>query len=204
MKKALLIMMAGVLATTGAFAIGPVDFGIKAGVNTGNFQLDKSSLGNSYKAVNDSRTGYHAGAFMRLNFLGFHIQPEFLYNWNSYNMEVWETVTGKDEKSKIKVQTLEVPVLAGLDILFLRIAAGPVFNVMNKTSVSKGIIEDAEVNKPSVGFAAGIGLDLMKFSLDVRFNGQFKKAKNQVTIDSEPHNLKSNFQGWTFSLGYRF
>lgn len=204
MKRGILLAAVMLLVATRAFAVGPVDFGIKAGVNTGNFDLDKSSLGNSYKAINDSRTGYHAGVFMRVNFLSFHIQPEFLYNWNSYNMEVWTTGTGDENKTKVKVQTLEVPVLAGLDILFLRLNAGPVFNVMNKTSTSKGVVSDVDIMKPSVGFAAGLGIDLMSFSVDVRYNGQFKKSKGTVTISQDTYDIKSNFQGWQFSLGYKF
>ena len=196
--------MAAMLATTGAYAIGPVDFGIKAGVNTANFDLNKSNIGDNFKVLNDSRTGYHAGVFMRLNFLSFHIQPEFLYNWNSYKMEMWARGSNVDEISKVKVQTLEVPVLAGLDILFLRLNAGPVFNLMNKTSVSGHVVDDVEVTKPSVGFAAGLGIDLMKFSIDVRYNGQFSRSKNRITIEQDSYDFKSNFQGWTFSLGYRF
>lgn len=212
MRKYIFVVAATFAATFGASAIGPLDFGIKAGINTGNFRA-KSDV-----VINDARTGYHAGVFTRLSLLGLHIQPELVYNWNKYDMNVWNKYTawkpgGMSEeenrnlnlfKSKITVQTLEVPVLVGIEILFLRLNAGPVFNIMNKTTTSGGIVTDADVLKPSVSFAAGAGIDLMKFSFDVRFNGQIKRSQNNLTIGTERRNFKSNFQGWTFSLGYKF
>ena len=199
------MMAAMAMFSAGAFAMGPVDFGIKAGINTGNFDLNNKKFGESFYLINDSRTGYHAGVFMRLNFLGLHVQPEFLYNWNRYDMTALDRSAGNGEtKTKVKVQTLEVPVLAGLDILFLRLNAGPVFNLMNKSSVSKGSVGDVDILKPTVSFAAGIGIDLMKVCVDVRYNGQFKKTSNSVTIGNDTKDFKSNFQGWTFSVGYKF
>lgn len=211
MKKYFLTFAAILFSTFAASAMGPVDFGVKAGINTGNFRLKNSALTDNLHIINEARTGYHAGVFMRLSALGLHVQPELVYNWNKYNTNVWRSETaGSDEivmrryESKISVQTLEVPVLVGIEILFLRLNAGPVFNIMNKTSSSGGIVRDADVMKPSVSFAAGAGIDLMKFSLDVRFNGQFKRAQNNLTIDDSRYNFKSNFRGWTFSLGYKF
>lgn len=207
MKKTFFLITAVLsMATAIASAKGPIDFGIKAGINTGNFKLDKENIPNNVHIINDARTGFHAGAFMRLNLLGIQVQPEMLYNWNKYDMTILgasgESINEK--RSQVSVQTLEVPVLGGLEILFLRLNAGPVFNIMNKTSVSGKAVADAEVIKPSVSFAAGVGLDLMSICFDVRYNGQFRRADNTITIDQNTYDLRSNFQGWTFSIGYKF
>ncbi len=197
MKKVILIMTATLFTALGAYAISPVDFGVKAGINTGNFKLNKQT---NYDLVNKARVGYHAGVFARVSLLGIHVQPELLYNWNGYDIK------GEEGNSEVKVQTLEVPVLAGMQILFLRLNAGPVFNIMNKTSASQGVVDDVETTKPSVSFAAGLGIDLMKFSIDVRYCGQFKKSNSTITINNSatPIDVKNNFRGWQFSLGYKF
>lgn len=204
MRKGFLIIAATLLATAGANAMGPIDFGIKAGLNTGNFDLNKKTFSDAYRLLSNAKTGYHAGAFMRLNFLAFHVQPELVYNWNGYDITTIPTGLDGEKKSKVKVQTLEVPVLAGIDILFLRVNAGPVFNIMTKSSTSKGTIENVDTMKPTVSFAAGVGVDLMKFSFDVRYCGQFTKTDSTITIGNETLDYKNNFQGWQFSLGYKF
>ncbi len=195
MKKVILIM-AALMMTVGAQAMGPIDFGVKAGINTENFKLNKHT---DYDLVNKARVGYHAGAFARLSLLGLHVQPELVYNWNSYDIK-----NGR-QKSKVKVRTVEVPILAGIELLFIRLNAGPVFNLMSKIKTSNGtFVERVDMTKPTVSFAAGLGIDLMQLSIDVRYCGQFKKSDSIITIDNEPVGFKNNFRGWQFSLGYKF
>src|SRR5687767_14233293 len=49
-----------------------VAFGLKGGVNLSTFNLDDAD------ATYDSRTGFHAGLFLRSNFNKIAIQPELL------------------------------------------------------------------------------------------------------------------------------
>lgn len=201
--------VAAIFVSTGAFAGGPlVEFGVKAGINTGNFDLNKINFNNAYYLVNEARTGYHAGVFMRLDFVALHLQPEFNYNFNRYDMKVLgHGDSATQSTNKVRVQTFEVPVLVGFDLLFLRFNAGPVFNVWNDTSMKSGAttVADVDITKPSVSWAAGLGVDLMKVSLDIRYNGQFKRADQNISIsESDAFNFKNNFRGWTFSVGYTF
>ncbi len=199
MKKLFFILCAAVVAGSAS----AVDFGVRVGVNSSNFEMKNASLGNNYIAFNKAKTGYHAGLWSRIDLGSIFVQPEILYNWNSYDMDVWNDPTSR-YSGKIKVQTLEVPALVGVSLLFLRLNAGPVFNVMNKTSRSGDLIESADVLKPSVSYAAGFGFDIMKLSLDVRYNGDFERTKQTVEIGGESYASKTNFRGWTVGLGYRF
>lgn len=200
--KRVLIICAMALFSGGVFAAGPMEFGLKAGVNSANFDFNRHYLGESYYAFSKARTGYHAGAWMRVGLAGMFVQPEFLYNWNRYDMNVLKET--QQATSKIRVQTLEVPVLAGWKLLFLRLNAGPVFNLMNKTSHSGGKVQNADMLKPSVSYTAGFGLDIARVSLDLRYNGtMFGRAKQTVEVDGKSYPLRTNFRGWTFSLGWR-
>ncbi len=204
MKKLLIIGIAALFGS-GAMAMGPVDFGLRGGLNSVNFDFDHNNLGDSWLAFSKGRTGYHAGVWMRLDLGAVFVQPEFLYNWNRYDLRMWSDPALSMAKSKIKVQTFEVPVLVGMKLLFLRVNAGPVFNIMNQTKHSGGgAIDDAEVMKPSVSYTAGFGLDISKVSLDIRYNGMFEKAKQTVWIGDESYKQGTNFRGWTFGLGWRF
>ncbi|MCL2562336.1 MAG: PorT family protein [Rikenellaceae bacterium] len=208
MKKLLLaaaaIMVIAVGTTGTATAFHPLDFGIKGGINTGKFDLKRSNIPENLHIVNDARTGYHAGAYMRLSLLGLHVQPELLYNWNSYDMKV---LSGNGalttDRTRVRVNTLELPVVAGIEFLFLRLGVGPVFNLSNEVSLGHGTVSKVEMDRPAVSFTAGIGLNLMRLSIDARYNTHFKKTDNQVVVGGQTLNIGNNFQGWTFSLGYR-
>jgi hypothetical protein len=203
MKKVLIVSVLSLFAG-GVFAAGPLEFGVKAGLNSTNFDFKRNELGNSMYAFNKARTGYHAGVWMRLGFAGMFVQPEFLYNWNQYDMKVVGQGQGQGlSTSKIKVQTLEVPALVGWRVLILRLNAGPVFNLMNKTTHSGGVVQQADMLKPSISYTAGVGLDVWKISFDMRYNGLFERAKQTVEVDGASYPLRTNFRGWTFSLGWR-
>lgn len=206
MKKKLFVATLMSLIAYSSFAIGPkIDFGVKGGINTTNFDLNKIRFDNAYWLINESRTGFHAGVFMRVNLIGFHIQPEFNYNWNSYKMNILPQTAGDKSVTRVHVQTLEVPVLLGMRLLFLRLNAGPVFNVMTDTSTGSGSKADVRIQKPSVSYAAGLGVDMWDLSLDIRYNGQFVRATQNLVIgDQGPFNFRNNFRGWTLSLGYTF
>lgn len=202
MKKLFIISVLA-FACGGAAAMGPVGFGVKAGVNAANFKLAKTSFGENVRAFGGGRTGYHAGVFTRFDFLNFSVQPELLYNVNRYDLELQQA--GSVGKGKVRIQTLEMPVMAGFSLLFLRLQAGPVFNLANKSSDLSGQrIHMGEMTKPTISYSTGVGLDIFKFTLDVRYNGMFERKKQFVEFDGGSHEFKGNFDGWTFGVGYRF
>lgn len=205
MKMKKLILSAVCLcAAVAANAAGPIEFGVKAGVNSSNFDLDKNNFENTYLSFNRARTGYHAGAWVRVGLGGLFVQPEFLYNWNAYDASVWQRNGSTEGTAKIKVQTFEVPTLIGWNLLLLRLNAGPVFTVMNKTQTKGGVVKSASVMKPTVSYTAGFGLDIVKIAIDVRYNGMFARTKQTLDIGSESFRSKTNTRGWTVSLGYSF
>lgn len=200
MKKFFIVAIT-ILAMASASA---ADFGLRAGVNSSRFDLSHANLSDDFLAFNKARTGWHAGAWMRLDMGMFFVQPELLYNYNSYDMNTWTTPASAKSTSKIKVQTLEVPALIGIKLLVLRLNAGPVFNLMSETSHSGGDVEQADVLKPAVSYTAGLGVDLSHVSLDVRYNGGFSRTKQTVEIGGESYASRTNFRGWTVGVGYAF
>lgn len=203
MKK-IFILAACMFAAGTASAAGPLEYGVKAGVNSSNFDLVKNNLEQTYLSFNKARTGYFAGAWMRLNLGTMFVQPEIQYNWNAYDAGVWDSSFGDGQNSKIKVQTIDVPALVGFKLLVLRLNAGPVFTVMNKTKTKGGRVQSADVLKPTVSYTAGFGLDIAKVALDVRYNGMFARTKQSLQIGDRSFPSKINSRGWSVSLGYAF
>ena len=115
---------------------------------------------------------------------------------------------GNISQAEVKLNTVDVPIMLGLRLLMLRFQAGPVFNLMTETKVknNRGESYFVDIDRPSVSFAAGVGVDIWKFNIDARYNGNFSKVRqdNQIGQDGDNYNYRSKFNNWTFSLGYMF
>lgn len=207
MKK---IVFAAVMAmfAFGASAqiMGPINFGVKAGVITDNIEILKGNKSGSY-LTSDATLGWQVGLVSRVNLPMFHIQPEILFNMHRYDLES-NADGGNISQAEVKLNTVDVPIMLGLRLLMLRFQAGPVFNLMTETKVknNRGESYFVDIDRPSVSFAAGVGVDIWKFNIDARYNGNFSKVRQDIQIgqDGDNYNYRSKFNNWTFSLGYMF
>lgn len=212
MKTRLLIALLLMVTTMNVSAKGGlIEFGLKAGITTQNVDFIRGDAG-IQSIMASSRAGFQIGAMSRINLGLLHIQPELLYSYSGYklmasgnNMEAGPALP--TSKSKVRMNSVDLPILVGIKFLFLRINAGPVFNLMNSTSVvnSDKINHDVEIVKPTIGFAAGIGANLGKINIDLRYNGNFKKPIQSIKIgDLKSFDYKSKFNSWALSVGYMF
>lgn len=170
MKKITLLFVA-ILAFN--FAKGQdlplLDFGLKAGVNL-------ASLGDLPDGFeNDgSKIGIVGGVFARFNIpgVGLFAQPELVFAQSGGKTK---SALGTGE---INLNNIDFTVLLGkrfgLNSLGLRIGVGP-----NFTSVlSAKDADDDDINLDNeflVGLQAGAGLDVSKFSIDLRYQTTFTK-----------------------------
>ncbi len=177
-----------------------IQFGLKAGITAPSFKLR-----NPDGMSTESKVGFQAGLMTRINLLSFHIQPELLYMFNQYQLT--DSPSGTLSVNKVKVNTFEVPVLLGLRLLMFRIQAGPSFNIMVKNSTvnKKGSGLDLSFSRPSVSYMVGLGFDIMKVNIDLRYHGQFKNSRQYIADGTgyiETDKLKGS--QWLFSVGYMF
>lgn len=163
-------------------------FGIKAGANLSNINgsndLSLSPGGNAFDfRDNDNRSlGFAGGVFFRFG-KTFYIQPELLLSQKGGKFNVYEDGVLNDGKVDVRFSNLDVPVLFGLRIAkFFRINVGPMASLrLNKNGKIGDSFDDvtgensgAEFkNRLAFGYQAGVGLDLGRLSLDVRYEGNF-------------------------------
>lgn len=203
MKKALfttLAFMAAIFTVQTATAAKPIEFGVRAGVQTRN-------LGNFTEIVNsgsfsglsaDNSLGFQAAFMSRINFLGMFVQPEIAYSFNKYELKL-----NNIENTKITLHDFEVPVLVGTRIAFAQVFAGPVFNLgSNVKSSDAGIVSD--IVKAAAGYQVGVGVRLWDLNLDLRYGGDFSKAKQTITEGVNTGTAKTSDNGWIFNVGYFF
>lgn len=187
-----------------------VQFGLKAGVNTQGTELIRPNADN-YAFSTENRTGFHIGLQSRVNLALFHIQPEIVYSMNKYKLagDAIGDGTLPDTRAKIRVNTWDFPILFGVKALFIRLQAGPVFNLSTyNTIVPKSQnVPHIVYSRSSVSYMLGIGVDIIgKVTLDVRYHGQFKRSVQNIYIEGmdQGREIRTRTRNWLFSLGYMF
>lgn len=195
MRK-LFLLSVFLLSATLVFAEFTV--GIKVGYNASKLSTSLDTISTSFKS------GFQVGAFVRIG-KRVYFQPEVYYTTQggvfSSNLSDW--------KQNIKLGSLDVPALIGFKIinhdkLNLRILAGPVASfIVNKTiEEAEGVINpitSADINSVNWYIQAGAGLDLWKFTLDVRY----QIGLNQLIKDVQNVSYNTHNNVWVVSLGFK-
>lgn len=170
------------------FSVGP-----KFGISQGDVKVSEGFRGE------DSKIGYHVGAFARINLPVIFIQPEVLYtntggsfSDNTFNYDV-------------EFNRLDVPMMIGLKLVsVLRLQVGPVATYLlngnmssNDGSTTSKLIPPKE--DFTFGYQAGIGLDIGNLVLDFKYEGGISNAINgysAVPTDQRQNQL-------ILSMGFR-
>lgn len=174
MKKLLIAIM-------GLFIIGSVeaqDFSIgpKVGVSQGNVNVSGDGF-----TSGDSKLGYHLGGFIRMGGNFFFIQPEVLYTNTGGDIS---RMDGNDRVTyEATFNRLDVPIMVGLKFAnIFRIQAGPVANFLLSSELRDNVdnIIDPDYNTSSIGYQAGIGLDVGNMILDLKYEGPLGKTADSI------------------------
>lgn len=161
-------------------------FGLKGGVNLSNIRGNDLSLGSGGSAFNfkdngDRSTGFVGGVFMRFG-RDFYIQPEFLFSQKGGTFNAYKDgITNEEGKVDVRFSNFDVPVLVGGRIgKVFRVNVGPVasLRLANNGKIGDSFrnytgenARDEYENNVTFGYQAGVGLDLGRLSLDVRYEG---------------------------------
>lgn len=204
MKKLLLILTL-LIGTASLTEAQPFKLGMKFGTNINSSDYDIKQGITTTQAGNliKNNAGYHVGLMGRMTLLGFYIQADALYVRNSRKLNL------ENGSLKMKENTLSVPVVAGLNILFLRAYVGPRFDFNLGSNISKSTDNSnsikSNIDKRWLGYQAGLGVDLFKkISIDLSYNGYFKAPSQRLSIDDTEFTIKQKNRQYWLTLGYYF
>lgn len=179
MKKTLLLAVFALVSMT-AFAQKDSGFGIKAGLNynqNGDLIGSVQSSGENILEGSSGKAGFHVGFFGKLDLGVLYIRPELIYTKTTSSYDV------ESSDLDYKVSKIDLPVLVGFTLIGpLKVFVGPAFQytLNNDLDGLDGLtIEDVQ-NDFSIGYHAGIGVNLGKLGLDVRYEGAF--SENQANL----------------------
>lgn len=181
------------LLTTSLFAQTGSGFGIKAGLNYGgNGDFFESVSMNSENP--DQNLGYHIGVFGKIG-NKLYVRPELVFT----------KLKSDYDSGEFDISKLDLPLLVGLKVLGpINVFAGPSFQYILDTDFNTLTIEEVE-NSFSVGFNFGIGINLNKLGIDLRYERGFSDNEatfinnNIITSDR----LETRPQQLILSLSYK-
>jgi hypothetical protein len=206
MKKILVILFALLLA---APVFSQVKFGLKAGVSTDftftNANLQGTDVDVVLEKAKNAEWGFQGGAFVRASFAGIYIQPELLLATATNTLTYAGTVDGNpvDELLEQKFTKVNIPVMVGFKLAFLRINAGPAASFLINDPAE--LVDGATYKKATFGYQAGLGVDILKkLTLDVRYEGNLNQFGDQITIGGQTFNLDDRTGSLIIHVGLIF
>lgn len=195
MKKVvfLFVLMLGVSQLTQA----QIDFGIKGGLNYSNTGDLSASAENLVEGA-DASSGYHAGIWFRVKFLGLYVRPEIMYT--DINSEyAADGVVADYGFSKI-----DVPVLLGTKILgFGTIFIGPAFQYIIEDDLTLDDISTDDFDKFSLGMQLGFGVEFGRIGLDVRWERGLSNSEADFVEDIGNFNIDNRTNQIIFGASIR-
>lgn len=180
-----------------AFIIGP-----RVGVSSSKLEI-KENVQDVKEG--DASFGFHAGLFTRFSLSSLYIQPEVLFTSNGGEIEFDDAVG--NQIIEYNYNKLDVPVMVGFKFAkFFRIQAGPVASLLLKADAKEGgVTEDVKnnYNNATVGYQAGLGLDIGSLILDLKYEGNLSKFGDQVAVGGANFNTDLRHNQWLLSLGFK-
>lgn len=210
MKKLILMLIASMFIFTVSNAQF-FNYGIKAGIGFSSINMDDvtgiSDGSDVYDLITgDGVMGYHVGLQTRINIAMILIQPELYFNAGGGTVEQ-VVENGATEVFNVKFNRFDIPLLVGVKLGPARLNLGPVGSfVLSENSELTDIDPDLELFTKSMtwGFQAGVGLDISKLSLDVRYEGSLAAVGESVNIGGSEFAFDTRPKQWIISLGYWF
>jgi Outer membrane protein beta-barrel domain len=192
MKRLLMVCL--VLFVTNV-AKAQVDFGPRFTVLSTRLNLEDPT---AVIEEGNAQFGYQYGVYMRVNLILFYFQPELLFT-NS------ESVVGIGSTDiDLSFNKIDLPVMLGLKLGFVRLQAGPTFSFLTsaKSKTPSGVVEDIKDNYNAFtwGYQAGVGVDLLRFVIDLKYEDNLSNFADAVPTGINTNQRQSQ---WVLAVGFK-
>jgi hypothetical protein len=169
-KKSLLLafLLVSISSFTFAQSSSITGFGIKGGLNYNANGKYFESASEASKSP-DRNVGYHIGLFGKIG-NQIYFKPELVYT----------STKSEYDNASFKMQKLDAPLLLGIKVIGpVSVFAGPSFQYILDSDFDGISINDIE-NDFSVGLNFGIGVNLNRLGIDLRYERGF--SNNEATF----------------------
>jgi hypothetical protein len=210
MKKLILMLIVSMFIFTASKAQF-FNYGIKAGIGFSSLKIeDITGINDGSDVYNlitgDGVMGYHLGLQTRIKIAMVVIQPELYFNAGGGTVE--QIVDGgATEILNVNFSRIDIPLLAGVKFGPARFTLGPVGSIVLSETTELTDLEpgfELFTNAMTWGFQTGLGLDISRLSLDIRYEGSLSKLGESLSIGGSEFALDARPKQWIISLGWWF
>jgi len=195
MKRAILLSTMLFMAT---FVFGQFTIGPKVGVTMSKLSTNLENV------TEEMKTGFQFGAFARFG-KKVYVQPELIFVTKGGIIKE----PGLNLETKVDLKTVQIPLIVGfkllnLKVVNLRVHGGPAVSfVTNKevtinTETTSEALDGAHIKDAIWNFQLGLGVDVLMFTLDVRYEWGLNNIWEP--LDGDSHDMRNNL--WNISLGW--
>lgn len=200
--KRICIFLTVALLTLGAWGNSPFNIGVKYGLNSSKMITNFEKI-IDHPMDEKEITGYHVGAFGRVNLGRIYVQPEIYFNKKGGDVLPVSTENSIYPKVSFDYETLDVPLLFGVnlinrDLLKFRLNAGPVFSFITANDFHSEV-SDFNINNFSsnyVAFQFGVGVDFWFLTFDACI-------EQSTNIIKESSNYEAKNRVYMLSVGIK-
>jgi|APEBP8051073220_1049391.scaffolds.fasta_scaffold00014_173 hypothetical protein len=211
MRNLMLVLFISILwLNSNAQNVG-FNFGIKAGFSQTDYGLKELFVTDpdDFKMViEDSRVGFHGGIALQLRIKKFILQPEVLVNTINVNYKLTGRISGLIDTilAKETIRNVDIPLMIGFKSGVLRLNAGPVGHLYldSSSDLFKVSGYSEQFNKMQWGWQAGMGLDIWKITIDLRYEGNFSKFGDHIKFGDKSYSFSDNPTRLIGSIGIMF
>jgi hypothetical protein len=132
-----------------------------------------------------------------------------LYSSIHNDLEVYKLNSANPDEAIAVKQTLnriDIPVMVGIKLKILKLEAGPVasFIISNNSDLKSITSYELQWNKATIGYQAGLGLDVGKIALDVKYEGNLSKLGTGIDIGNTTASFDTRLNQLIVSIGFFF
>ena len=205
MKQFFFVLLAIFLSVNSAFS--QASFGLKAGLGTTvgkPTDLNFNEADSNYVfGIEKANFGFHLGIWTQFGTKVF-IRPELYFNTSStdYKLKINDL---SDVVKNEKFQYVDLPVLVGFKIGPARINAGPVahYVISSMSELTEFSDYKQKFKDFTWGYQAGIGVGMNKWSVDLRYEGNFSNSDNKYEFFGDDYNFATAPPRLFLSLNYK-
>lgn len=179
-----------------------IDFGLRLGAGVSQLRVNNFDADATWESIEsgDLQLSYHGGLYAKFKFGAFFFQPELLYAQIQQEAQMNSRTPGGPSLSiPLDFQKIEVPLLLGSQIGPVRLMVGPTFSIL--ISDRSGNFNE-DLKAATVGYQAGLGVQLGNLSVDLRYDAQLSQTADQLLVDRSSYAADLSGHQFMLCLGF--
>jgi len=189
-----------------AYNLSIAQIGIKAGIHTFDLDSPRDIIfpNESSISFSEAKLGFQGGIYGKIKLGGMFLEPRFMLNSTKVEYRLdGENGSFGDQLLSERFTKLDIPLLLGVEVLFLDLTLGPVAHI-HLNSISD-LVDfggyDSRFSRADYGWRAGIGTSVGNLSIGIEYEGNFSNFGDHITISGQEFNFGAQPSRLIFNVG---